>query len=285
MTLIYHWQSQNYYRDAKFGFGYHLNQGNQLMMSLKEGDSLWAFTRNKSKLYVMAAELIVRACTHNPPKYRYGAYRVWADIQHSRYFDVDNSPNIEPLIRTLSVQSNADILGRSFQGHAAVRKLTESDHQILVEFTRNLPVLEQVSFYPEDEVEAKLIHADLEEIDSFIKIQDFSREASRKKYLYESLNITRSQKLSHQVRDLYKGKCQVCGFDPLREYGFHLCHAHHIVWLSRGGEDEMENLSLVCPNHHNAFHTGDAIFDFEMLTFTYKNGYSERLILNEHLAA
>ena len=70
MALIYHWQSENYYRDAKFGFGYHLNQGNSLMQSLQAGDSLWAFTRNKLMLYVLAAELVVRACTKNPPNYR-----------------------------------------------------------------------------------------------------------------------------------------------------------------------------------------------------------------------
>ena len=253
------------------------------MQSLEPGDSLWAFTRNKSKLYVFAAELVVRACTKNLSNYRYGAYRVWADLEQSRYFDVDNSPNAEPLIRSLSVQAGADILGRSFQGHAAVRQLTESDHQILVEFTQNLPVLEQVSFYSEDEIEAKLIHGNQKEIDNLIRTEDSSREASRKKYLFESLNITRSQRLAREVRDLYNGKCQICGFDPLNEYGFHLCHAHHIVWLSRGGEDEMSNLCLVCPNHHSAVHAGNAVFDFETLTFTYENNYSEYLIFNDHL--
>jgi len=285
MALIYHWQSENYYRDAEFGFGYHLNQGNSLMQSLQAGDSLWAFTRNKLKLYVFAAELVVRACTKNPPNYRYGGYRIWADIQKSRYFDVDNSPNAEPIIRSLSIQASADILGRSFQGHAAVRPLVELDHQILTEYTKTLPILNEVSLYSEDELEAKLIYGSVEDVEAFVKTEDRSREASRKKYLYESLNITRSQKLSKQVRDLYNGKCQVCAFDPLNEYGFHLCHAHHIIWLSRGGEDEISNLCLVCPNHHQAVHTGDAIFDFETLVYTYNNGYSEQLSINEHIAA
>jgi len=284
MPLLYHWQSENYYRDARFGFGYHLNQGNPLIQSLEPGDSLWAFTRNKSKLYVFAAELVVRACTKNPLNYRYGAYRVWADLERSRYFDVDNSPNAESLIRSLSVHAGADILGRSFQGHAAVRKLTEFDHQLLAKFTEDLPVLDTVSFYSEDEIEAKLIHGDFEELESLIRTDDPSREASRRKYLYESWNKTRSQRLAHEVRDIYGGKCQICEFDPLDEYGFHLCHAHHIVWLSRGGEDDISNLCLLCPNHHQAVHAGDAFFDFELLLFTYKNGYSERLQMDKHLA-
>jgi 5-methylcytosine-specific restriction enzyme A len=283
MPLLYHWQSDNYYRDAKFGFGYHLNQGNPRMQALQPGDSLWAFTRNKAKMYVLAAELIVRACTKNPPNYRYGPFRVWGDIQESRYFDVDHSPNAEPLIRALSVKSEARILGSSFQGLAAVRLLTQHDHQLLTRFTENLPVLDKVALYPEDEIEARLIHGDEAELAELMQTEDESRAASRRKYLYESLDIKRSHKLAMEVRTLYKGVCQICGFDPLKEYGFHLCHAHHIIWLSRGGEDDLSNLCLICPTHHSAVHTGEAVFDFGNLTFTYLTGCSERLQINAHL--
>src|SRR3712207_8348770 len=37
-----------------------------------------------------------------------------------------------------------------------------------------------------------------------------------------------------------------------------LCHGHHIQWLSQGGEDEIENMVLICPNHHTAVHQADA---------------------------
>lgn len=283
MPLLYHWQSDNYYRDAKFGFGYHLNQGNPLMQMVKPGDSVWAFTRNKNKHYVFATELIVRACTKNSSNYRYGAYRVWADVHQSRYFDVDNSPNSEPLIRSLSIQANADILGKSFQGHAAVRLLTEQDHQLLVAYTNQLPTLDKVALYSEDEIEARLIYGDLEEFDLRIQSEDESRFAKRKKYLYENLNLKRSQKIAREIRDLYEGKCQICGFDPLSEYGFHLCEVHHIIWLCRGGEDEPSNLCSICPNHHRAIHVGDAMFDFERLAFIYNEDFLEPLQLNEHL--
>src|SRR5262245_13652392 len=221
MPLLYHWQNDNYYRDAKFGFGYHLNQGNPLMNDLLPGDILWAFTRNKAKIYVFAAELVVRACTKNPPNYRYGPYRIWGDIQKSRYFDIDRSPNAEPLIRSLSVKSEAKVLGSSFQGSAAVRPITQKDHQLLIRFTQELPVLDKVGFYAEDEIEARLIHGDEAGVTEMIETEDESRAASRKRYLYESFNIKRSHKLALEIRDLYKGVCQLCGFDPLSEYGFH----------------------------------------------------------------
>jgi hypothetical protein len=76
--LLYYWRLDNYARDRRFGFGYHLNQNGAAMMSAGAGDSLWAFTRRgQDGLYVLAAELVVRAVTRNPPNYRYGRYRIW----------------------------------------------------------------------------------------------------------------------------------------------------------------------------------------------------------------
>ncbi len=60
------------------------------------GDSLWAFTRRTHDgLYILAAELVIRAVTRNPPNYRYGIYRAWGDLARSRYFDVELGPSAE----------------------------------------------------------------------------------------------------------------------------------------------------------------------------------------------
>jgi hypothetical protein len=58
------------------GAGYHLNQANPLLHEIDPGDSLWSFTRLDSGEYVLAAELVVKAKTTNPPNFRYGRYRV-----------------------------------------------------------------------------------------------------------------------------------------------------------------------------------------------------------------
>lgn len=81
----------------------------------------------------------------------------------------------------------------------------------------------------------------------------------------------------------YAGRCQICRFDPHDRYGRRLCHGHHIQWLSRGGEDELENMVLVCPNHHAAIHTDDASFDYGSLAFAFSNGLTEPLLINSHL--
>jgi hypothetical protein len=51
-------------------------------------------------------------------------------------------------------------------------------------------------------------------------------------------------------------------------------------------EDELENLVLICPNHHAAIHQVDAPFDFGELAFEFVRGertWWERLQLNRHL--
>src|SRR5690606_15155772 len=123
------------------------------------GDSLWAFTRRKSDgLYVLAAELVIRAITRNPPNYRYGRWRVWGDLHRSRYFDTDLGPRVEPLIRALGIPVRGARLGQSFQGHAAVREISEAAHRMLQQFASDLPRLAAAAIYPEDEFEAMLVH-------------------------------------------------------------------------------------------------------------------------------
>ena len=34
------------------------------------------------------------------------------------------------------------------------------------------------------------------------------------------------------------------------------CDAHHIVWWSRGGPTDLDNLALVCSRHHDEIHQG-----------------------------
>src|SRR4030095_10411902 len=107
MTLLYYWRGDNYRRDLDMGAGYHLNQANPLLHKIEIGDSLWAFTRRRDGFYVLAAELVVKAKKINPPSFRYGRYRLWGDINRSRYFQVKGKPSIENVIRGLSCRTNA----------------------------------------------------------------------------------------------------------------------------------------------------------------------------------
>jgi hypothetical protein len=252
------------------------------MLASGPGDSLWAMTRRPDDgLYVLAAELVVRAVTRNPPNYRYGRFRAWGDLVRSRYFDIDAAPNAEPLIRALSVRPAGRHFGQAFQGHAAVRTISEVDHRRLAEFAIYLPVLDRVALYPEDEFEARLIHGDAAR--SLMLREHVADYGRRLAYLFESVDVHRARQYVERLQELYAGRCQVCLYDPRGLYGHRLCHAHHIQWLSRGGEDELDNMVLVCPNHHAAIHRDDPPFDYASLSFGYSNGMRERLAANEHL--
>lgn len=282
MPLLYYWRPDNYARDRRFGFGFHLNQSSPAMSTVEPGDSLWAFTQRRSDgSYVLAAELVVRALTQNPANYRYGQWRIWGDLHRSRYFDVDVGPRVEPIIRALGVKAGASRLGQSFQGHAAVRPISPAAHRMLSEFTRDLPILETAAIYPEDEFEARLVH---EEPVRNLMVQEtgITRDV-RVRYLFESIDVHRARKNIQSLHELYGGRCQICLYNPQKLYGQRICHGHHIQWLSRGGDDELENMVLVCPNHHSAIHKDDAPFDYGDFSFRFTNGLCETLAVNHHL--
>lgn len=281
MPLLYYWRRDNYLRDLDMGAGYHLNQNNALLHEIELGDSLWAFTRTKSGGYALAAELIVRAKTLNPPNFRYGRYRLWGDLRQSRYFRVYNQLDVEQIIRGLSVRANAPILGQSFQGRAAVRSITPEDHRIMAAAARHLPLEPRARLLPEERLEAALLLGGEEAVKGLLQEESPGLAERRRTYLF-SKAPGRNKRFIHELQELYEGKCQICLWSPVVKYGDHICHGHHIHWLSRGGEDTKDNLILICPNHHAAIHRCDAPLDYRDLTFNF-GSHREAITINLHL--
>ena len=246
MPLLYYWRGDNYRRDLDMGAGYHLNQASPLMHQFDLGDSLWAFTRASDGQYVLAVELVVRAKTFNPPNFRYGRYRVWGDLRKSRYFRVEGQPSVEQIIRSLSFQVNAPILGQSFQGRAAVRMISPEDHRILSAVARNLLLEPRARLLPEERLEAALLLSDEEAVENLVHEEEYGIALQRREYLFRQAPI-RNRQLVQQLQELYTGMCQICLWDPRSRYGEALCQGHHIRWLSRGGEDSVENMILPVP--------------------------------------
>lgn len=281
MPLLYYWRGDNYRRDLDFGASYHLNQSNKILHEIEIGDSLWAFTKTKNGNYVLATELIITAKTYNSPTYRYGRYRVWGDLERSKYFRVTIQPNFEYILRNLSIKINAKLLGQSFQGHAAIRKISYHDNLILKEYSKHLPLEERARLLPEERLEALIYSKNLEAINKLFEEVPHGIAEKRIEYLYTK-SPSRNAELVAKLNELYKGKCQICSWDPQKRYGQNICQGHHLQWLSRGGEDDMKNLVLLCPNHHSAVHRTDAVFDFSSYTFNF-NSRIEALSLNLHL--
>jgi hypothetical protein len=268
MPLLYFWRGDNYQRDLDFGVGYHLNQANPLLHDIDRGDSLWAFTRRDDGAYVLAAELVVAAKTLNPPNYRYGRFRLWGDLMRSRYFALAGQPDITVLVRSLSIPARGDKLGRAFQGLAAVRQLRMQDHAALMAYAQPLPLEPRARLVPEERLEALLLAGDDAAVAKLLRDEPSGLVEERRRYLTIEAG-RRDRELVLNLRNLYDGVCQICRWAPRARYGADICEAHHVRWLSRGGEDELTNLVLLCPNHHRAVHRCDAPYDFDRRGFVF----------------
>jgi len=281
MPLLYYWTAKNREWDLNYGASFHLNQKNALLHGVEPGESLWAFTRRADGTYTMAAELQIRARTRNPETYRYGTYRVWGDLERSRYFNIEHLPNAEPIIRALSCTSNAAILGQSFQGNAAVKQITASDDALLRSFCRDFPIDTRAKLLPEDELEAAMMTDNPERVRELIRVTYTDESHQNRMQRLQETIATRSRQHVLELRDIYDGCCQLCAWSPRETYGSDKCEAHHIHWISRGGTDALSNLVLVCPNHHRAIHRFDAPFDWADNAFQL-GGTREALMLQKH---
>jgi hypothetical protein len=85
-----------------------------------------------------------------------------------------------------------------------------------------------------------------------------------------------------QLKELYKGRCQVSGEMPLAGTAGDITEGHHIEWLTRGGVDGPDNIVIVSPDWHRALHATDAHFDWAKLCFVIDRR-KVPLKLNKHL--
>ncbi len=71
-----------------------------------------------------------------------------------------------------------------------------------------------------------------------------------------SLRYFRDQSIAQYTKYLAKGICQLCGQKApfCTRDGEPYLEAHHIEWLSQGGEDSLDNCVALCPNCHRKMH-------------------------------
>lgn len=79
--------------------------------------------------------------------------------------------------------------------------------------------------------------------------------------------IIRNTTLSSHVKNLHKNQCQICGLALHRGKEETYSEAHHIKPLGtpHDGPDILENLIVLCPNHHAQLDFGAIPIDFLQL--------------------
>jgi len=77
-----------------------------------------------------------------------------------------------------------------------------------------------------------------------------------KKFESSSTNYERSTFIKEYALRKANGYCQLClKISPFKnKYGQYFLEVHHIVWLSKGGDDTKNNVVALCPNCHRKMH-------------------------------
>ncbi|MBC6002989.1 HNH endonuclease [Paeniclostridium sp. NSJ-45] len=81
------------------------------------------------------------------------------------------------------------------------------------------------------------------------------------------IQYDRDQYVVEYTRRRANGICELCGNEaPFKNSkGEPYLEVHHIVWLSRGGDDTIENTAALCPNCHRKMHIINSQEDIEHL--------------------
>ncbi len=84
-------------------------------------------------------------------------------------------------------------------------------------------------------------------------------------------NIKRKTK-KEIVYFIFDNRCYACHCDD------QILHMHHILPISEGGSDEIDNLILLCPSCHTVVHAGTELKDDDLFNKRFKR-YSDRSAL------
>ena len=290
MHLLAYWRLDHYLRDLDEGAGFNFNSRQaRLHSAIDVGETLWLFTvvKNPPRFFVVA-KLVVRSKTMNPPGFKYGDYRVWGDLKQSRYFRLrveEQADEAFELLRRLPLVSGTLEGSTRFnlpQACQTIRGLTANANILLEEFTLNLPDEERAKQVANEyELERELLVGDMA-LEKILRRDHTGPSEERRLHLIS--HAARDRQLVKDLHDRYSGRCQLCAFDSPVVYGIPSAESHHIVYLSRGGEDALLNMVLLCPNHHTVVHKTEATFDYLRLSFCFPNGRVEPLCLNTHLS-
>lgn len=292
MDLIAYWHPDNYWPDLERGAGFHYNSRQPALHNrIKIGEKLWLFTKVAGATgqteYRLAAMLMVAAKTINRPGYKYGPYRLVGDPNRSKYYRVDNQDrnDLYELIRLLPLDTgNAEGSSRHNlpQRFQSIRGVTPegSASALLEKFAEHLAPEPRARAVLDERILEMAVYLGQKRLQSVLRESSAQYSDAR---TGELMAAARDRSLVGELRRLYGDKCQLCGFDGRVVYGVKASEAHYIVYLSRGGDDSLENMLLLCPNHHTIVHKTSAPFDYSTLAFAFPNGRVEPLAINKHI--
>ena len=96
----------------------------------------------------------------------------------------------------------------------------------------------------------------LKEKDIITNAEKYSQFNINKSYNTSSSIYKRNPYISEYAKLRARGMCQLCGNKaPFNDKkGKPYLESHHIIWLSKGGFDSIDNIVALCPNCHKKMH-------------------------------
>ena len=103
--------------------------------------------------------------------------------------------------------------------------------------------------------------------DEEVAMRAASAKAQPGKLMTTSTIFTRNENVSELAKRRAKGICQLCDKPApfAGKTGEPYLETHHIVWLSKGGNDNPANTVALCPNCHRKMHVVNAREDVQRL--------------------
>ena len=214
MHLLAYWRLDNYLRDLDEGAGFNFNSRQaRLHTAIELGETLWLFTavKNPPRFFIVA-RLIASLKTVNPAGFKYGDFRVWGDLERSRYFKLrldQRDDEAFELIRRLPLVSGSFSDTTRFslpQACQTIRGITPGANALLDEFTVDLPDEERAREVADEyELERELLAGDaaLEKV-----LGRYHTGPSADRRLRLMTLAPRDRQLAKELHDCYSGRCR-----------------------------------------------------------------------------
>ncbi len=149
--------------------------------------------------------------------------------------------------------------------------------------TTNLSQMHKITFLKINDEVIKKIRKKFGTIESFLridlkqenlKVSKFPVDAEEppKHIQYTNTRIIRDTIKSEKLKKLYDHKCQICNFEIEILQNKKYAEVHHVWPLGEGGMDNINNMIVLCPNHHTQF-------DYAIIGF---DKYDSEQIVNKH---
>jgi predicted HNH restriction endonuclease len=93
---------------------------------------------------------------------------------------------------------------------------------------------------------------DLGSSKSFV-IEPVNPDGNPDKKIKQTTVFDRNTTIVKKLKKQYGNSCQVCGYRIKKADGTFYSEVHHFWPLKLGGDDNKQNMLVLCPNHHNEF--------------------------------